>query len=223
MTKKHGHQKRRKISDSTIRRLSIYHRTLDILDKNGVETISSQKLADIEDITAAQVRKDLSFFGSFGRRGLGYNVPMLKSRITAILGLNRRWNIILIGAGHLGNALMNYEELKKKNLHITQIFDKSGKLIGKRVKNIVIKDIKTLEQEVDPKTTAIAVLTIPPQDVQSIINRLSKIGIKGILYFASRTVTIPGDMVIRNEDTSIEFETLTYHIANKTDRPVKRL
>ncbi|MFC1732183.1 redox-sensing transcriptional repressor Rex [candidate division KSB1 bacterium] len=213
--------KTRRISGSTIRRLSMYHRTLDILDHGGVETISSQKLADIEDITSAQVRKDLSFFGSFGRRGLGYNVSLLKKSIAHILGLNKRWNIVLIGAGHLGNALMNYEEFKKKNFYITKIFDKSRKMVGKEIKDIPINHINDLEEMLDAKTDNLAILAIPPQDVQSIIDRLSKIGIRGVLYFASRTVSVPKNMVIRNEDTSIELETLTYHITNKTDRPVK--
>jgi len=213
----------KRISDSTIRRISMYHRTLEILEKSGVEAISSKKLAEIEGITSAQVRKDLSFFGSFGRRGFGYNVTLLKKRIAEILGLNRRWNIILIGAGHLGNALTNYEEFAKKNFIISKIFDKSPKIIGKKIRDITVQSIDDLEKYAEPKTDRLAILAIPPEDVQPILNRLADIGIKGVLYFASRTVAAPKNMVVRNEDTSIELETLTYHITNKTNRPIKML
>lgn len=201
----------------------MYHRTLGVLETAGVESISSKKLADIEGITSAQVRKDLSFFGSFGRRGFGYDVVQLKTQIAAILGLNRKWNVILIGAGHLGRALMNYEEFFKKNFYIKKIFDKSIGLVGKTIHDIPVWSIDDLEKYADSKEDDLAIIAIPPDDVQAIVNRLSDIGIKGVLYFASRTVSTPKNMVVRNEDTSIELETLTYHITNKTDRPVKVL
>lgn len=212
---------RRKISDSTIRRLSIYLRTLIILEKGGVVTISSKKLAEIEGLTSAQIRKDLSYFGSFGRRGLGYNVKFLKKEIAVILGTNKKWDVILIGMGHLGSALMNYEEFKSRGFHIKKIFDKNPELIGKKIKGITVFSVDQLEKKVNPKRESLAILTIPPQDVQSLIERLNLIGIKGVLYFASRTVTVPKLMIVRNEDTTVELETLTYHITNRTDRPVK--
>lgn len=212
---------RKKISDSTIRRLSIYLRTLIILDKGGVITISSKKLAEIEGFTSAQIRKDFSYFGSFGRRGLGYNVKVLKKKIAEILGTNKKWNVILIGMGHLGSALMNYEEFKSRGFYITKIFDKDPKLSEKKFKGMTVFNVNQLEKKVDPRSESLAILTIPPQDVQSLIERLNLIGIKGVLYFASRTVTVPRSMIVRNEDTTIELETLTYHITNRTDRPVK--
>lgn len=212
---------RQKISDSTIRRLSIYLRTLIILEKGGTVTISSRKLADIEGFTSAQIRKDLSYFGSFGRRGLGYNVKALKKRIAEILGTNKKWDIILIGIGRLGSALMNYEEFKGRGFHIKKLFDKNPELIGKKINGITVNSVDQLEKKVNPKRESLAILAIPPQDVQSLIERLNRIGIKGVLYFASRTVTVPKSMIVRNEDTTVELETLTYHITNRTDRPVK--
>ncbi len=210
-----------KISDSTIRRLSTYHRTLSILESTGTETISSRKLAEIENITSAQIRKDLSYFGSFGRRGLGYNVSMLKTKIGKILGLDKKWEIILVGSGHLGKALMNYDEFEKKNFFITKIFEKDPSKTGTMIGEIKVEHIDDLEKKVDPDRESLAVLAIPPEDVQSIVDRLSKIGIKGVLYFASRTVSVPRNLIVRNEDTTIELETLTYHITNKTERPVR--
>ncbi len=215
--------KPRKISDSTIRRLSIYHNTLSFLDKTGVKTISSKRLAEIESFTPAQIRKDLSYFGSFGRRGLGYNVVSLKKKVGSILGLNKHWNVVLIGAGHLGNALLNYEEIDKKQFHIVKIFDKDSKIIGKKIKSVPVYNISQMERRIDPKKDNLAILTIPPQDVQSVIDRLGNIGIKGVLYFASKSVSVPKNMYIRNEDTTIELETLTYHITHRTKHMTKTI
>lgn len=211
----------KKISNSTIRRLSVYYNTLSHLKKTGIKTISSHILADIEGFTPAQIRKDLSYFGSFGRRGLGYNVVSLRKKIASILGLNKDWNVILIGAGHLGNAILNYEEIEKKKFHIVKIFDKNPKLVGKRIKGIPIYDISQMERRIDPKTDNLAILTIPPLDVQSVINRLGVIGIKGVLYFASKSVSVPKNMFVINEDTTMELETLTFHITNKSKRMMK--
>jgi redox-sensing transcriptional repressor len=146
---------------------------------------------------------------------------MLKSRIAGILGLDKKWGIILIGSGHLGKALMNYDEFEKKNFFITKIFEKDREVTGKKIGKIKVEHIDDLEKKVDPKRESLAILAIPPDDVQSIIDRLSKLGIKGVLYFASRTVSVPKNLIVRNEDTTIELETLTYHITNKTDRPVR--
>jgi len=224
--KKYSLFQNKRISDYTVRRLSMYLRTLNFLEQSGVETVSSEEIAKIEGFTSAQVRKDLSYFGSFGRRGLGYNVTALRKRISIILGLNRKWNISLIGAvplNGIGGALLNYEEFKKKRLTITKIFDKDPKIVGTKIKGITVRHIDELERKIDPRKEPIAILTVPPQDVQSIINRLDKIGVKGVLYFASRTISIPKKMIVRNEDTVMELEALTYHIANKTKRQLKTL
>jgi len=167
------------------------------------------------------VRKDLSYFGSFGRRGLGYNVTALKKRISAILGIDKNWNISLIGAVPLsgtGNALLNLEELKKRRLTITKIFDKNPDTVGTKINGITVWHIDELERRINPLKESIAILAVPPQDVQPIVDRLDKIGVKGVLYFASRTISVPKKMVVRNEDTIMELEALTYHIANKTRR-----
>ena len=205
---------RNNIPESAVHRLLIYHRTLTVLEHGGVETISSEKLADIEGFTAAQVRKDLSFFGSFGYRGVGYKIRELKSKITNILGLNQEWDIVLIGAGDLGEVLMNSRAFSERNFRVSKIFDKSSKLIGKLIKNVVVAYINDLEVEIDPAADRLAVVALPPDEVQDVVNRLGKIGVKGVLYFASRTIEIPDNMVVRNQDISIELGKLTYYIAN---------
>lgn len=199
----------------TISRLSRYLRTVSALEKAGVEMISSQRLAEIEDIQPGQVRKDLSYFGSFGIRGQGYHVPSLRRHITEILGLNHKWDVVLIGASQFGMVLMYSEAFARRNLRVTKIFDRTPELIGKKFRNIMIYDMECLEEELDPKTDNLAIIAVPPPEVQSIIDRLSRIGIKGAVYFAARSVNVPENMVIRNQDVSLELGTLTYHITNR--------
>lgn len=208
----HQSPKPRKISHATIRRLSLYHRTLDILESAGVQAVSSHKLGQMEGINPAQVRKDLSSFGSFGHRGFGYGVAKLKGQIAKILGLDQRWNLVLIGAGQLGNVFLNSEAFKKRNLLIAKIFDDAPELIGKRINAVTVSHIDNMETEIDPETDVLAIIAVSPNRVQSIIDRLGKIGVKGALYFAARAVNAPRDMVIVNQDISVELGTLTYHL-----------
>lgn len=207
------HSKR--VSDPTIRRLSIYYKTLDILEENGTIVVSSDELAAFQGIASAQVRKDLSLFGSFGYRGMGYFVSSLKQQIAKILGLNRTWNIVLIGAGQFSTVLMNSEIFLKKNLRITKIFDKTPELIGTEINGVIISDIQDLEKETDTDTDDLAIIATSPPEIQSIIDRLGKIGFKGALYFASRSVAKPEGMVVRNQDISVELGTLTYHLTTR--------
>jgi redox-sensing transcriptional repressor len=202
------------IADVSIRRLSSYLRTLDILEKAGVDIVSSRKLSEIEGASDGLIRKDLSLFGSFGVRGSGYPVAALKENIIKILGLDRKWKIILIGIGETSRIFLDSETFKKKNFQIIKIFHKAPELIGRKVYDLIIADVKNLEKEVDPHLVDLAIVAVPPPDVQSIIDRLGKIGVKGALYFASRSVAIPDNMIVRNLDVSIELGTLTYHIAS---------
>ncbi|MFH1488131.1 MAG: redox-sensing transcriptional repressor Rex, partial [Pseudomonadota bacterium] len=214
MLKKTKNAQSKKISDVTVRRLSAYLRTLDQIEKMGVTVTSSRMLADMEGVRPSQVRKDLSYFGTFGIRGYGYPVSTLKRNITKILGLNRIWNIALIGAGQFGNVFMNSETFEKKNLRIVQIFDSTPELIGRRVKGVPVSDIENLEKELDSKRIDLAIVAVSPPEVQSVINRLGKIGVRGALYFASRSVDVPENMVVRNQDLSIEVGLLTYYMTH---------
>jgi len=205
----------RNVSESTVKRLSKYLRTLSYLEENGIRTISSEKMAQIEGISSAQVRKDLSFFGSFGKRGLGYNVSMLKKKVEDILGLNRPWNIALIGVGNLGTALIDYNEFRKKDFHIILAFDNDPKKIGKKVKGVEVIDIKNLREEVIKHNISIAIITVPAEAAQKIVDLLDQTGVKAILNFTPRTLNPPDSITIRNEDTSTELEALTYYITNQ--------
>ena len=201
------------ISDVSIRRLSCYLRTLDILEKTGVDIVSSRKLAEIEGASDGLIRKDLSLFGSFGVRGIGYPVAVLKENIIKILGLDRKWKVILIGVGETSRTFLDSETFKKRNFQIIKIFNEAPKLIGSKIYDLVIEDLNNLEKEIDPRLVDLAIVAVPPPNVQSIIDRLGKIGVRGALYFASRSVSVPDNMIVRNLDMSIELGTLTYHIA----------
>ena len=137
-------QEKKKISESTIHRLSMYYRTLSLLEKENHETVSSKELAKREKLTPAQVRKDLSFFGSFGTRGLGYNVIELKTKIAEILGISRDWKVALIGLGNIGSALVSYKEFSRQGFNIVKLFDNDQRKIGSNHKGIIVSDIKNL-------------------------------------------------------------------------------
>lgn len=202
-----------KISNLTIRRLSVYLRALELLENEGVEFTSSKALGNLEGINPNQVRKDLSYFGSFGIRGKGYHVPSLRDHITKILGLNRVWNIALIGAGQFSMVFMNSEAFERKKLGIKKIFDGTKELVGKNIKGVPILDIKNLEKELDSREIDLVIVAVPPHEVQSIVDRLGRIGVRGILYFASRSVNYPENMFVLNQDVSIELGILTYRLS----------
>lgn len=206
--------KKKKISESTIRRLSLYYRVLSILEKENYETVSSKELAKREKLTPAQVRKDLSFFGSFGTRGLGYPVSELKKQIAEILGLNRGWNVALIGVGNIGSALVGYKEFQRQGFNIKLIFDNDQRKIGSNHKGIIVSDIKNLEKDLKENSIEIVVVAVPSTVAQYIVDDVIKAGIKGILNFASVNLKVPDDVFLRNENMSMELEYLSFALSN---------
>jgi len=205
---------KRKISESTIHRLSIYYRVLSILEKENYETVSSKELARREKLTPAQVRKDLSFFGSFGTRGLGYPVSELKERIAQILGLNKIWNVALIGVGNIGSALVGYKEFQRQNFNIKVIFDNDQRKIGSNHKGITVSDIKNLESDLKANNIEIVIVAVPATVAQYIVDSVVQAGIKGILNFAPVNLKVPSDVYLRNENMSMELEYLSFALRN---------
>jgi redox-sensing transcriptional repressor len=205
-----------KISDSTIRRLSIYYRTLNRMEKQSVKRTTSMELADIEGISPVMVRKDLSFFGTFGCRGVGYEVQSLKTELANILGLSRKWGLVIIGGGRFRNVLINSQMLKENNLVIRKVFEKDPDLVKNGDDPIAIYSIEELEAHIDPEEDHIAIIALPPPEVQAVIDRLGKIGMKAVLYMASRSVKAPENMVVMNDDISIKLGMMTYKVLEKT-------
>lgn len=195
-----------------IRRMSTYLRTLDHLQMKGVEVVSSADLERIEGVSQSLVRRDLAEFGSFGIRGLGYNVSELREHVADILGFGRSRKVVLIGTGGFGNVLVHSESFRKRNLEVVQIFDTPVDNAETSLGGIPIHDIAHLEREIDPHRIDLAIIAVAPPEVQDIIDRLGRIGIKGALYFASRPVTAPKNMVVLNVDINIELGVLTHYL-----------
>ncbi len=204
----------KKISESTIRRLSLYYRALSLLEKENYETISSKELAKREKLTPAQVRKDLSFFGSFGTRGLGYPVTELKQRIAKILGIHRRWNVAMIGVGNIGSALVSYKEFQKQGFTIKLIFDNDQRKIGSNHKGLIVSDIRDMPRLLREHNIEMVILAVPAIVAQYIVDEVVTAGIKAILNFAPINLKVPEDVHLRNENMAMELEYLSFAITN---------
>ena len=204
----------KKISESTIHRLSIYYRALVTLENENYKTISSKELAKREKLTPAQVRKDLSFFGSFGTRGLGYPVIELRNRIAEILGLNRLWNVALIGVGNIGSALVSYKEFAKQGFNIKLIFDNDQRKIGSNHKGIKVSDMKDLKGLVSEEKIDMAIIAVPSAMAQAVADEVVAAGIKAILNFAPINLKLPDDVIMRNQNMCIELEHLSFGMTN---------
>jgi redox-sensing transcriptional repressor len=197
-------------SSSTVARLSAYFRVLGEFERENVETISSKRLAERCGITSAQVRKDLSVFGNFGRRGLGYNVQDLRGEIGAILGLGRRWRVALIGAGNLGHALFAYREFQRQGFQIEAIFDVDPAKIGQTWDGVRIAPISELPQRAANPGIDIAIIAVPVQAAQQVVDAAIRAGIRGLLNFAPGKIDIPEGVAVRDVDLSIAMESLSY-------------
>jgi redox-sensing transcriptional repressor len=205
----------KRIADSTVRRLSLYLRFLEDFEQRGLETISSDELARRGGTTSAQVRKDLSFFGSFGKRGLGYSVPELTSRIREIMGLAREWRVIIIGAGKIGAALAQYGGFFQRGFHITAVYDNSKEKIGRAWDAHVVRDIRNLERDAATDPPDIAVIAVPAEAAQATLDRVAKAGIKAVLNFAPIQLQAPPDVTVKSVNMAMELEGLSFALTNR--------
>ncbi len=202
----------RRISDSTVRRLSGYLRHLRFLAASGRTVVASQELATATGTTAAQVRKDLSQFGSFGRRGRGYPVVALRDALVRILGLRRSWRACVVGAGRLGSALLGYQDLSRRGFDVVAAFDVDPEKVGRTVRGVPILPLQDLEREIDTRGVEIAILAVPDAPAREIADRLSAAGVRGILNFTSTKVAPRPELAVRDMDIAVELEGLSYTI-----------
>jgi len=205
----------KRIADSTVRRLSAYLRFLEDFEGRGLSTISSEELAQRGGTTSAQVRKDLSFFGSFGKRGLGYSVPELAGRLREILGLGREWRVIIVGAGKIGAALAQYRGFRQRGFLILAAYDANPEKVGRSLDGIQIRDIEQLEGDVARDQPDIAVLTVPAEVAQGVLDRVVKTGIKAILNFAPTQLQAPADVTVKTVNMAMELEGLSFALTNR--------
>jgi redox-sensing transcriptional repressor len=206
-----------RISESTVRRLSHYYRVLQEVESEGKRLISSHRLAEREGITPAQVRKDLSMFGSFGRRGLGYNVAHLREEICAILGLDRRWKVAVVGAGNIGAALLAYRGFAELGFDVVAVYDRDPARIGQRLGDHTVKDVAELPR-VAAGSYDIGVIATPVRAAQEVVELLTAAGVRGILNFAPRKLRVPAATALRTVDMAVEFESLSFELSRERTR-----
>lgn len=198
------------ISMAVIRRLPKYHRYLgDLLDRD-IQRISSKELSDIIGFTASQIRQDLNNFGGFGQQGYGYNVEELYNEIGKILGLSRTYNSIIIGAGNLGQAIANYSGFTNAGFKIKALFDANPRMIGLKIRDFEILDSDDIEEFVAENDIDIAILCIPKNGAQEVVDRLVKSGIKGVWNFAPLDLEVPNDVIVENVNLTESLFTLSY-------------
>jgi len=205
----------RRIADSTVRRLSLYLRFLEESAQRGLVTISSDELARRGGTTSAQVRKDLSFFGSFGKRGLGYSVPELTESLREILGLRREWQVIIVGAGKIGTALAQYRGFRQRGFSVIAVYDRDPKKIGTKWDSLAVRDMEQIEHDIARERPDIVVLTTPGDEAQKVVDRLVKAGIRALLNFAPVQLQVPPDVTLKNVNMAMELEGLSFALTNR--------
>lgn len=205
----------RNVSESTVRRLSVYLRSLRRLDR---EVISSRQLAQESGTTPAQVRKDLSVFGSFGKRGSGYRAGELRDTLRDILGLERSWPVGLIGAGKIGTALLDYRDLRRRGFHIAAAFDNDPEKVGRVLAGVAVKPMDRLEEVIRERGLVIGIIATPPDAAQETADRLVQAGLSGILNFAPVRLSVPPEVVLREVDVTLELEGLTFALSEREEQ-----
>lgn len=205
----------RRIADSTVRRLSLYLRFLEEFEHQGQATVSSDALATRGGTTSAQVRKDLSFFGSFGKRGLGYPVQELAAKLRGILGLDRPYRLAVVGAGKIGSALVQYRGFRQRGFQIIAIFDNDPAKAGRTFDGLQVRSTSDLETVLSADPVDIGVIVVPGDQAQSVAERLVQCGVKAILNFAPAQLTVPEDISLKNVNLTLELEALSFALANR--------
>jgi redox-sensing transcriptional repressor len=205
----------RKIAESTVRRLSLYLRFLEDFGQQGESTVSSETLASRGGTTSAQVRKDLSFFGSFGKRGLGYNVMELTGRLREILGLDRRYRLVVIGAGKIGSALVQFGGFRQRGFDIVGIFDRDPAKIGGRWAALTIQSADRLAAGIRELRPDVVVIATPAEAAQGVADTAVEAGVRAILNFAPVSLSVPDEVTVKTVNLAMELEALSYALTNR--------
>lgn len=211
-------EKEKEISLAVIQRLPRYHRYLGELHESGVERISSKELSEKMHVTASQIRQDLNNFGGFGQQGYGYNVEYLFTEIGKILGLNRTYNMIIIGAGNLGQALANYTDFEHRGFLLKGIFDINPRMKGLSIRGIEISTMDELEEFIQHTPVHIAVITIPKAQARMVASDLVKWNVKAIWNFAPIDLHLPKDVIVENVHLAESLMRLSYNIKTMEEK-----
>ncbi|MEX1249048.1 MAG: redox-sensing transcriptional repressor Rex [Anaerolineales bacterium] len=202
----------KQIPDIVIGRLPIYLRALLQMSQEGRQVTSSQELGERLGISAAQIRKDLSQFGEFGKQGTGYNIEFLAKQVREILKVNRVWDVAIVGAGDIGRALAGYNGFSERGFRITMIFDNKAELIGSRAGEFVIQDTRTMKDEIRAAGIKMAMIAVPAAQAQAVADQLVEAGVRAILSYAPVNLNVPAGVRVQNIDPSIHLQRMTYYL-----------
>jgi len=201
-----------KIPDIIVGRLPVYLRALQRMADNGLKTTSSQELGEHVGISAAQIRKDISQFGDFGKQGTGYSISYLLDKLREILKVDRIWDVVLVGAGDMGHALANYQGFQNRGFRIVMIFDADKEKVGQRVGDFVIEDAEKIADKIKASGVKMAMLTVPASSAQSVADKLVQAGVKAILNYAPISLNVPNNVKVQYIDPSTHLQRMTYYL-----------
>jgi len=200
------------IPDIVVGRLPLYLRSLQHMLKEGRQVTSSQELGERLGISAAQIRKDLSQFGEFGKQGTGYHIEYLIEQLSQILKVDRVWNMVVVGAGDIGSAVANYLGFVDRGFQVSMIFDNDPAKIGTQVGNFTVIDIAALEDEIHKAGIQVAMIAVPANEAQDVANMLVKAGVKAILNYAPLSLSVPPDVKVQYIDPTIHLQRMTFYL-----------
>ncbi len=200
------------IPNPAVRRLSLYLRQLEVFKRADRRTISSKQLGESLGLTDAQVRKDLAYFGQFGHPGIGYRVDDLISQVKHVLGTDKTWNVLLVGAGNLGRALMAYKGFVAKGFNLAAVFDNDPALVGKKLGAFTVQPLTELEETIRTKAVRLAIMAVPADVAQDVADKLVSAGVRGLLNFAPVSLQLPPEIAINAVDLAVSLEQLSFQV-----------
>jgi len=201
-----------KIPDIIIGRLPVYLRALQRMAENGIKTTSSQELGERVGISAAQIRKDVSQFGEFGKQGTGYSISFLIDKLREILNVNRMWDVAIIGAGDMGHALARYQGFTNRGFRVVMIFDNDPAKVGQKVGDFTIEDIAKLVDRIRSAKIKMAMITVPASAAQAVADKLIQAGVKAILNYAPISINVPDNVHVQHIDPATHLQRMTYYL-----------
>lgn len=202
----------KKIPDIIIGRLPVYLRALQRMSDMGLKTTSSQELGEHVGISAAQIRKDISQFGEFGKQGTGYSIQFLLDKLREILKVDRIWDVVVVGAGDIGHALANYHGFQDRGFHITAIFDNDKEKVGRQIGSFIVEDTEVMGERIRAAGVKIAMLTVPASAAQEVADVLVLAGVRAILNYAPISLNVPGNVKVQYIDPSTHLQRMTYYL-----------
>lgn len=201
-----------KIPDIIIGRMPVYLRALQRMAEKGMQTTSSQELGERVGISAAQIRKDISQFGEFGKQGMGYNIQFLLDKLRAILNVDRIWDVVLVGAGDMGHALARYQGFSNRGFRIVMVFDNAAAKIGQKAGEFTVQDAADMVEKIRAAGVTVAMMTVPAAAAQEVADKLAQAGVKAILNYAPISINVPPEVRVQHIDPATHLQRMTYYL-----------